>query len=147
MKRIIAVAAAAAIASASVAFAAGHTDAITMRKNGMQGVGLAMGTLVAMAKGEAPVDAKKAAGALKSMNYVANTFGDFFPEGSADGDTTASPKIWEDMAGFEEKLEALQTDTAMAAMDAPQDQAAVQELVGMLGKGCKGCHEEYRIKK
>lgn len=147
MKKFVLLAASVSVATCTLAYAGGHVDAITMRKNGMQGVGLAMGKLVAMAKGEAPADAKKAAGALKSMNYVANTFGDFFPEGSDSGDTTASPKIWEDMAGFKEKLDEFEGDTSLAINETLDSQEAIQQVVMTLGESCKGCHETYRVKK
>ena len=122
-------------------------DPIATRQAIMSSVGAAAGLGGGMMKGDVAYSPAAGKSAIATMRAASLTFGDFFPEGSDDGDTTASPKIWEDMAGFQEKLESLQTDTAMAAMDVPQAQAAVQELVGMLGKSCKGCHEEYRIKK
>ena len=147
MRKIVTGALAFAVLSSGLAYAAGHSDAISMRKNGMQIVGTSMGTLAGMAKGEAEFDAKAALAALKGMNYVANTFGDFFPEGSADGDTTASPKIWEDMDGFKAAIAKFESATAAGIAGAPQSQADLGALMGSIGGNCKECHEAFRVKK
>lgn len=147
MRKILSIATIAALVSTGFAYAAGHVDAVTMRKNGMQVVGASMGTLAGMAKGQIAFDAKHAASALKGMNYVANTLGNYFPEDSSNGDTTASPKIWEDMAGFKAALAKLDKDTAAALANPPQDQASLGAMLGTIGGNCKSCHETYRVKK
>lgn len=153
MKRILTIAATAAIISSSIAFAAGHGDAINARKAAMKEVGGAMGALSKMAKGEMEFDAAVAVASFEKMNEVSKTFGDYFPEGSETGmdsegkETTAAPKIWEDMAGFEAAIDKFETDTAAAVAAAPQSVEELGPLLGSVGGNCKACHETYRIKK
>ena len=85
------------------------------------------------------------------MNAAAVTFGDYFPEGSNTGDTTASPKIWEDAAGFQAALTKFSdaTGAAMAAAgkDGPADLDAFKAAMGPVMGNCKSCHEGFRVKK
>ena len=101
-----------------------------------------------MMKGEIAFDAKVAKLALRTFNAVAHSYGNFFPEGSDTGmETQASPKIWQDMAGFEAKLAQFQKDTDAAVAAKPQDLEAFKAAVGPVLKNCKSCHEDYFIKK
>ena len=55
-----------------------------------------------MMKGEAEFNAVAAELILRTMNTAALGFDELFPAGSeTGGETTASPKIWEDRAGFD----------------------------------------------
>ena len=59
--------------------------------------------------------------ALKTLNDDAQKMdvAVLFPAGSdTGGDTTASPKIWEDMAGFQAKVDKFKADAAAAARGA-----------------------------
>lgn len=153
MKKIIIGAAIAAILSTGFAFAAGHEAAINERKTLMKSVGGAIGALGKMAKGEMPFDAAVALASLQKMNDVSKTFGDHFPAGSESGmdsegkETTAAPKIWEDMVGFKAAIAKFDTDTAAAIAIAPQAAADLGPILGSVGGNCKACHETYRVKK
>ncbi len=70
-----------------------------------------------------------------------------FPEGTDKGDTEASPKIWEDMAGFQAKVDKFKTDAAAALAAAPADLDALKVEFGKVAANCGGCHETFRIKK
>ncbi len=130
----------------AAAFAA--DDPITARKDLMKSMGAAAGVGGGMIKGEIPFDPKVANLVLATANAVSHSFGNFFPEGSDSGmDTTASPKIWEDMGGFSGRIAELQADT-QAAFDAkPADLEAFKAAFGSIAENCKGCHENYRVKK
>ena len=147
MKRVLIGALAVAVITSGVAYSMSHGDAVTTRKNAMNVSSLAMGTLVPMSKGATAFDAKVVLRALKSLNYVAVTYGDHFPEGSDQGDTTASPKIWQDMAGFKAAGAKFAADTAAAIANPPQDVAALGAALGAVGGNCKACHDNYRVKK
>ncbi len=153
MKRIIMGAAIAAIVSTGFAYAAGHEAAIDERKKQMRTVGGAIGALGKMAKGEMPFDAAVALASLQKMNDVSKTFGDLFPTGSETGvdsegkETTASPKIWSDMAGFKAAVGKFESDTAAAVAIAPQAAADLGPILGSVGGNCKACHETFRVKK
>ncbi|MHA1524327.1 MAG: c-type cytochrome, partial [Alphaproteobacteria bacterium] len=71
-----------------------------------------------------------------------------FPKGSESGmETEASPKIWEDMGGFEAKLAKYQADTAGTLVFPPTSREELGPVLGLMGGNCKSCHEAYRIKK
>ena len=148
MKKLVIASILTATLTAGAALAASHgADPVATRKNGMQGVGLAMGTLAGMAKGEVPFNDKSALAALKLMNYVASTFDQHFPEGSdMAANTTAAPKIWEDMDGFKAAVAKFQMDTAAAIEAAPAAADALGPLLGSVGGNCKSCHETFRVK-
>lgn len=137
-------------ASAVAAFAA--DDPVAVRKAIMQSVGGAAGASGAMMKGELDYSPVVAKAAITTVNAAAHSFADFFPEGSdMDANTTASPKIWEDMAGFEAELGKLQTAAAAAMQasgkDGPADLDAFKAAMGPVLGTCKSCHETYRVQK
>ncbi len=146
MKRILAGLALAAITFTSVA---ANADPIADRIALMKANGKAVGTMVPIAKGEAPFDAAIVAAGLAAINEDAMKMdvAVLFPAGSDKGETTASPKIWEDMAGFQAAVDKFKADAAAAVAANPQDLAAFQAQFGALTKNCGACHETYRIKK
>ncbi|MDQ6436846.1 cytochrome c [Mesorhizobium sp. LHD-90] len=124
-------------------------DPIADRKALMKANGKAIGQLVAITKGEAPFDAAVVLAALQTLNDDAQNLdvAVLFPAGSDKGDTTASPKIWEDMAGFQAKADKFRTDAAATLAAPPADADGVKATVGAIGANCGGCHETFRIKK
>lgn len=139
--------AAAAIAAIGVTTAA-SADPIATREKLMWANGGAASALFPMAKGETEFDARVAAIGFQSLNAVALTFGDYFPEGSQNnsGKFYASPKIWEDRAGFDAEV-AKFIEVTQAGMDAkPQDKDALMAVLGPVGQVCTSCHEGYRVK-
>ena len=147
MKKILFGALSVAIISGGMAWAAGHSNPIDTRKNAMAGVSTSMGALSNMAKGTTEFKAWGAAAALRGMSYAVHDYGNYFPDGSVGENSTASPKIWEDMAGFKGKLEKFQADIAGAIANPPQEASAIGPIMQTLGGNCKGCHETYRIKQ
>ena len=130
----------------ATAFAA--DDPITARKGLMKSMGAAAGVGGGMIKGEIPFDPKVAMLVLATANGVSHSLGSFFPEGSDAGmETTASPKIWEDMAGFSGRISEFQADTQAAFDSKPADLEAFKAAFGSVAENCKGCHENYRVKK
>ena len=143
MKALVFGAAAAVLMFTGIA----HADAISDRKALMkQKVGASMGTLGKTAKGEMAYDAAAVLAAFTTMREATNTFGDLFPAGSeTGGETTASPKIWEDMDGFKAALVKFQGDLDTAIAAAPADQAGFMPVFGAVAGNCKACHEVYRV--
>lgn len=127
-------------------------DPIAVRKALMQANGNAAAIAGGVMKGELDYNPVVGRSVIASMHAAAVAFGDYFPEGTADDErTTAAPKIWEDMAGFQEKLAGFQEVTA-AAVEAsgengPPDSAAFQAAMVPVLDTCKGCHETYRVEK
>jgi cytochrome c556 len=131
-----------AVAIATIAYA--QTDAIAERQALMKQNGAAIGTLVQMAKGDAPFDAAVAKTALETIASDMATFPTLFPEGSDTGSTKAAPTIWTDMAGFQAASEKLRTD-ALAAAGSVTTLEGVQAAVGAVGADCGACHQKYRL--
>ena len=88
--------------------------------------------------------------AIQTFAASAAAIGDFFPEGSA-GDTDASPKIWEDPAGWQaavaEFTAAAEAALAASGKDGPADAATFAAAVQPVLKTCQSCHETYRLKR
>ena len=132
----------------AVTAAGAADDPIVTRKALMKSVGASIKATAPMVKGEAPYDAVTAELAMRTVHAAAAGFGHYFPEGSDMGlETEASPKIWEDMAGFTAKLSGLETDAAAAIPAAAEGADAFKGAFMKLTQNCKGCHEDYRIKK
>jgi cytochrome c556 len=126
-------------------------DPIAVRKAVMQSVGAAAGLGGGMMKGEIAYNPAAGKAVIATMNAAAASFGSFFPAGSDKGDTTASPKIWEDAAGYQAAL-AKFSETTGAAMAAsgkagPADLDAFKAAMGPVFGNCKSCHEAFRVKK
>lgn len=125
-------------------------DPIAVRKALMDSNGAAAGVTVKLMKGEIPYDPAIAKAAIAAFHATAEAFGDYFPKGSDTGpDTKASPKVWEDRAGFDGKLSKFQAD-AMSAVEAsgkagPANLDAFKAAIGPVLQNCKSCHEAYRV--
>lgn len=126
--------------------AAPSADPAAARQALMANVGKSTGLLAAMAREEAPFDARVAEAALRTINAAAIGFGTLFPEGSETGaETEAAPAIWTDRAGFEAAIAALYADSAAALAAEPADLASFTPLFGAVAGNCRSCHEGYRI--
>lgn len=137
---------------AAAAIAAGLTSVIAEsnpiaeRKDAMKAVGAATREGAAIAKGEAPFDAAKVAVIFKTYSDAAKKFPGLFPDNSkTGGETTASPKVWEDATGFKVATAKFEADVATAA--AASDLASFRAGFGKVTANCGACHEVYRIKR
>lgn len=132
--------------AATVASFAGEPSAD--RQLMMKNVGAAAGAGGAILKGEAEFDPRVADLIFRTIHQASLGYGELFPEGSETGnETEASPKIWEDMEGFQAQLAELRSDVEAAMEAKPQDKEAFQQAFGEVTQNCKACHEKYRISK
>lgn len=123
-------------------------DPIANRKALMKTVGTSMKAAAPMARGKVPFDAVKAELAARAINAAAHAFGQYFPANSkTGGKTTASPKIWEDMAGFAKLNSELMANSAALIVAAKGGEAAFKTAFGNVGKMCRQCHKAYRVKR
>ena len=138
-----------AISMLSLAASAAFADPILDRQGLMKERGKLVGGLSKIAKGEADFDAAAVLTALQALQVNAEKIDvdALFPAGSDSGDTTASPKIWQDMAGFKTTNEKYVADVKAAVAAAPADVDALKAQIGTLGNDCGTCHQTYRVKK
>jgi cytochrome c556 len=142
-----------AFAVAVVGLALGMTavvaqqDPIAARKALMKANGQNAGAVAKMIKGEEPFDLAKVKAALAVFEDAAAKMpGLYPPDSKTGGETSASPKIWEDMADFKAKFVKFGED-AKAAETSIKDLDSLKAVFPAVGKNCGGCHEIYRIKK
>jgi cytochrome c556 len=123
-----------------------QSKAIAERKEIMKGVGAAAKEGAAMARGSAPYDNAKAVQVFVVYANAAGKMPGLFPDDSkTGGETTASPKVWEDAAGFKAAMAKFEADSK-AAQTSVKDIDSFKVAFGAAGKACGGCHEVYRIK-
>jgi cytochrome c556 len=144
----------AAVAAASEGFAFAQQgpkpeDEIRYRQSVMVVIGRAMGPLAAMAQGKAPFNA-----AVVQKNSVLidsliglhwNSFGPGTDKGAP---TKADPKIWVETEKFRQAGEVSQkTVGELAATSKTADEARFKNAFGEVGKACKACHDDFRLKE
>lgn len=126
-------------------------DVAAARRGYFQLLGLEMGPLAAMAKGEIAYDADAAQAHASDIKLLSDYLhDDILAAGTSNADlpgkTRALPKIWEDMVGYGEKAAAFKEAAANIASAAGGGKDALAPAVGQLGGTCKGCHDTYRAK-
>ncbi len=109
--------------------------------------GKAAKTMGDMLKGTTAFDAAAVNAVLLEMQAADADLPNLFPEGSADPESQAAPAIWENRADFDARVAKFIADIDAAVAANPQDEAGVQTVLAQLGENCKGCHENYRLKK
>jgi cytochrome c556 len=124
-------------------------DQVKQSQTIMKSNGKNAGALAAMVKGEKPYDQATVDTALAQLDDTAKKLPTMFPESTKglkpEGDYYASPKIWEDKAGFDEHIASF----AKAVADAKgkvKDLDGLKVALPVIGKQCGGCHETYRVK-
>jgi cytochrome c556 len=124
-------------------------DMVNQNQTIMKSNGKNAGVLAAMVKGEKPYDQAAVDAALTQLDETAKKLPTMFPESvkglKAEGDYSASSKIWEDKAGFDAHIATF----AKAVADAKgsvKDLDTLKVSLPVIGKSCGGCHETYRVK-
>ena len=109
----------------------------------MKGNGKNAGAVAAMVKGEKPYDQATVDSALAQFEDTAKKLPNLFPASAKgmkpEGDYSASPKVWEDKAGFDAKV-------VGEAKGKIKDLDSLKANFPAAGKECGGCHETFRVK-
>lgn len=126
-------------------------DVVQARRGYFKMLGLEVGPLGAMAKGEIAYDAAVAQGHADDLATLAGYgYGDLFLDGTSQddrvGDTRALPAIWTDAAGFAAKAQGFAEAAAALQAAAGGGRAALGPAVGAVGAACKACHDSYRAR-
>jgi cytochrome c556 len=122
-------------------------DPIADRKALMKERGGLVGQLAPIAKGEQPFDAAKVSEVFAALQANADKYDvdALFTADSKMGDTKASPKIWDDMAGYKAAVDKYKADVTAAAAAKPQDVDAFRAEFGKVTANCGGCHQAWRL--
>ncbi|WP_378943732.1 c-type cytochrome [Mesorhizobium sp. ANAO-SY3R2] len=138
-----------AVSALALATTAAFADIVADRQAVMKENAKQVGVLAKMVKGEAAFDAAAVLAALTALNGNVQKIdvAASFPAGTDKGDTTASPKIWEDAAGFQAEVDKFKAVAASAAAAPAQDLDALKAQVGAIGQTCASCHQSFRVKK
>lgn len=149
MKVVHAIAAIASVAAFSApAFAqfAKPEDAIKYRQSAMFIMAQNVGRLGAMAQGRAPFDAKLAADAAATVEFMSKLPWGAFAEGTdKGGNTRAKPELWAEKAKFNELADKLQVESgklSAAAKTGSLDN--IKAALGGVGGSCKSCHDAFQ---
>jgi cytochrome c556 len=140
---------AAALTAAGAALADPAEDAVAARQGFFKLLGAEIGPLAAMAKGEVPYDATKAAAHgsdLKALTGygLPELFIDGTSQDDLKGKTWAKPDIWMDKEDFAAKFAALQKAVADNAGKLGAGRAEMGAALGAIGGACKSCHDAYK---
>jgi cytochrome c556 len=124
-------------------------DAVKHAQTFMKGNGKNAGALAAMVKGEKPYDQATVDSALSQFEDTAKNLPTLFPDSvkglKAEGDYSASSKIWEDKAGFSEHIASFGKAVTEAKTQI-KDLDSLKTTLPVIGKQCGGCHETFRVK-
>jgi len=128
---------------------AAQQDLVKQAQTVMKGNGKNAGIMAAMVKGEKPYDQAAVDAALAQLDDTAKKLPTLFPESikglKADGDYSASSKIWEDKAGFDAHIASF-AKAVTEAKTQIKDLDTLKATLPVIGKQCGGCHETYRVK-
>jgi cytochrome c556 len=124
-------------------------SAEAQREQLMKTLGAQVRTLTQMSRGQTPYDAAAATAAFTTLRDRARAIPAAFgpPAPGGDDQTEASPKIWQDVAGFAAKATALEEAAAAGIQVAGNGADALPAALQKVGATCSGCHEVFRIKK
>ncbi len=122
---------------------------IKARQGEMQLRAYAVGPLFAMAKGKIEYNAEMASKLANNLKLqLSLDLGGTWKQGTGNdnysGKTTALPKIWTtypEIADYGKKYAKAVNELAAVAGDGRD---ALKAKMGAVGKGCKGCHDEFR---
>jgi len=132
-----------------VGVVAAQQDLVKHAQTFMKGNGKNAGALGAMVKGEKPYDQAAVDAALAQFEDTAKKLPTLFPASikglKAEGDYSASAKVWEDKAGFEAHIASF-GKVVTEAKAKIKDLDTLKATFPVIGKECGGCHETYRVK-
>lgn len=115
---------------------------IAARQQVMKTVGASMKVLGEMASGKAAFDAGQARAATAALTDAAAKVPATFDQKALAADSKASPRIWEDHAGFLKHAADLK---AGAAAIEPSSLDSLKASLGAAGGTCRACHTDYRL--
>jgi len=137
--------------SGTTALAANAAESLALRRAVMQSIGAHFGATVAAIKSGDTKQIQAAAKQAMAINTLSKGILIVSPKGSGSevGKSTASPKIWQDWAGFQKAAATLTAESAklVAALKSGDAKAAMAQFAATGKVACGGCHGTFRVKK
>lgn len=123
-------------------------DEIRYRQSVMNVVGRAFGPMMAMAQDKIPYNKEIVSRNVQILETLAPLPWTAFASGTDKGaPTKADMKVWSEAAKFKEHSEKLQQAVGKLGQAARGgDEKTVKAALGDLGKACKSCHDDFRLK-
>lgn len=122
-------------------------EAIAERKALMREVGAATRTGTQMAREQIPFDAAKAREVFAVYQKSADQMPGLYPKGTeTGGETSASPAVFFDPAGFKAAFAKFGAD-AKAAAEKSTDLEAFKAAFADVSRNCGSCHQTYRVQR
>lgn len=143
-----AVAVTALLVSAVVFAQAKPEQQIEYRQSAMTVTARSVGALSAMAKGDVVFNkdvALRHAEVIANLSDLPLQAGAFGPGTDKGAPHKADPRVWSEPEKFKAAYDKFAVATKVLPA-AAADQKALQVALGDLGKTCKGCHDDYRMK-
>ncbi len=125
-------------------------DEIRYRQSVMNVVGRAFGPMIQMAQDKRPYSRDIVEKNTRVMETVIGLHWDSFAPGTEKGaPTKADMKIWSEMDKFKAAADksVKAVGTLSETLKGGGDEKAVKSALGEVGKTCKGCHDDYRLKE
>ena len=121
---------------------------IRYRQSVMNVIGRAFGPMIAMAQDKIPYNKDVVAKNSQLLETLSSLPWAAFGAGTDKGaPTKADMKVWSESAKFKDAAEKMQQAAAKVAQAAKgSDEKAVKATLGDLGKACKACHDDFRLK-
>ena len=122
---------------------------VKQRQAAMTLQGKYFGPIGAMVQGKMPWDAAVVTRNAGYLEVLTKMPWDGFQASTADvKDTDAKPEIYKDTEKFRSDSQKLETEAGkLAAAARSGDQNAVKVAFGEVGKACKSCQDDFRVKR
>jgi cytochrome c556 len=122
-------------------------DQIRYRQSVMNVMGHSFGVLAAMAKGEVPFNQEVAEDNTDIVILMSTLPWTSFRPGTEKGARTkADMKVWSESDKFKQSADKMQ-HAVRQLITATEDPDKLKAQVGEVGKTCKGCHDDFRLKE
>lgn len=120
-------------------------DEIRYRQSVMIVIGRVRADLNAMAKGDVPFDAVAAQKNAAFMGMLAaQTMRGYGPGTEKGAPTKADLKIWKEFPKYKAANDKMIAEIGRLPA-ASKDKGELKELLGVMGKTCKACHDTYKL--
>jgi cytochrome c556 len=120
---------------------------IEYRRTLMKADGAHAAEILLILKGQVPFSTAHIVAHAEALHTMSKLYNDIVPPGSGPeaGDTNALPAIWQEMDEWKEYSAKLEAESAkLVEVAKTGDMKAIADQVGVMGKACGACHEDFR---